>query len=183
MSSRSTDIIFLLGAGASVDADIPMSAAMIGQIEDLMIEHEDWIPFTELYNHVKTAIHYSSGLKGVFGDRVPYNIETLVNTLYELERNEEHPLYPFIASWNSRFVALRSDFAEIRKFRRLILRELKRWMSPDDTSKGDYYQGFASLQKDLNFPLHVFSLQLRSLRRTCCQPRFQCRDRLRWAWS
>jgi hypothetical protein len=159
MSSRSTDIIFLLGAGASVEADIPMSAAMIGQIENLMKTHEDWIPFTELYNHVKTAIHYSAGLKGVFGDRVPYNIETLVNTLYELERNEEHPLYPFIASWNSRFVALaRSDFAEIRKFRRMILRELKRWMSPDDTSKGDYYRGFATLQKDLNFPLHVFSL-------------------------
>lgn len=159
MSSRSTDIIFLLGAGASAEADIPMSAAMVGKIEGLMKTHEDWKPFFELYNHVKTAIHYAAGLKGVFGDSVPYNIETLVNTLYELERNEEHPLYPFIASWNSRFVGLaQNDFCEVRKFRRQILRELKRWMSPDDTSKGNYYSGFANLQRDLNYPLHIFSL-------------------------
>lgn len=159
MTSRSKDIMLLLGAGASAEAGIPTSGAMIGQIEELLRSHTDWQAFDDLYNHVKSAIHYAAGLRGHFNDQVNYNIETLVNTLYELERNEDHPLYPFIASWNSRFVALAgADFTRIRQFRRLILAALKRWMCPEDTSQGDYYDGLATLQQDLNFPLPVFSL-------------------------
>ena len=159
MSSRSGDIIFLLGAGASKEAEIPMSAEMINEIEELLKSNGDWQPFHELYNHVKSSIHYSAGLKGVYGRNVPFNIETLVNTLYELERNEEHPLYPFIAAWNSRFVSLAcADFSNVQKFRRLILQELKKWMCPENTSASSYYDGLKNLQNDLNYPLHVFSL-------------------------
>jgi hypothetical protein len=159
MNVRSTDIVFLLGAGASVEAGIPASATMIDEIEKLLVRNDDWKQFTTLYNHVKSAIHYSAGLRGSFGVNVPFNIETLVNTLYELERNEEHPLYPFIAAWNSRFVGLaQADFARVRDFRRLILRELKRWMCPEDTAASNYYRGFIATQRYLNYPLHVFSL-------------------------
>ena len=56
MSSRSGDIVFLLGAGASVEAKIPMSADMINEIETLLGNDEDWKPFYELYNHVKSSI-------------------------------------------------------------------------------------------------------------------------------
>ncbi|MGH9325364.1 MAG: SIR2 family protein [Terriglobia bacterium] len=156
MTSRSKDIIFLLGAGASAEADIPVSGEMINRIES-SLQREG----TEegLYHHIKSAIHFSAGLKGCFGAAVPFNIETLVNTLYELERNEEHPLYPFIAAWNSRFVALAgANFVEVRKFRKRILADLKRWMCPEDTAKADYYKGFGTIQRDLNYPLNVFSL-------------------------
>lgn len=154
--SRSRDIIFLLGAGASAEAGIPVSAQMISRVEEQMLTEK---AHRELYNHVKSAIHFSAGLKGSFGDAVPFNIETLVNTLYELERNEEHPLYPFIASWNSRFVALAgSDFSAVRQFRQSILEALKKWMCPEDANKGNYYRGLVTLQKELNYPLHVFSL-------------------------
>lgn len=156
---RSEDIIFLLGAGASAEAGIPTSANMIQRIESLLCDDNAWKPFLPLYNHVKSAIHYQAGLRGEFGDGVAFNIETLVNALYEIERNELHPLYPFIASWNSRFVALAgAGFEKVQDFRRMILKELKKWMCPEDPSKGDYYSGFARLQKDLNYPLHVFSL-------------------------
>jgi hypothetical protein len=137
MSGRSKDIIFLVGAGASAEASIPTSGEMIGKIETLLTgRNSDWYKFHALYNHVKSAIHFSAGIKGLFREEVPYNIEILVNTLYELERNEEHPLYPFIASWNSRFVAL----------------------AKEDSSLGDYYSGFVVLQRHLNYPLHLFSL-------------------------
>jgi hypothetical protein len=156
MMSRSRDIIFLLGAGASAEAGIPVSAQMISRVEEQMLTEK---AHRELYNHVKSAIHFSAGLKGSFGDAVPFNIETLVNTLYELERNEEHPLYPFIASWNSRFVALAgSDFSAVRQFRQSILEALKKWMCPEDANKGNYYRGLVTLQKELNYPLHIFSL-------------------------
>jgi hypothetical protein len=159
MSSRSRDIIFLLGAGASAEAGIPTSAEMIGQIEGALDRDEKWKQYRNLYHHVKSAIHYAAGLRGHFNSQVNYNIETLVNTLYELEKNEDHPLYPFIATWNSRFVALAgADFSGVRGFRRLILEMLKKWMCPEDTSEGDYYRGLSRLQKDLNYPLPVFSL-------------------------
>jgi hypothetical protein len=104
-------------------------------------------------------IHYAAGLNGQFGAAVPYNIETLVNTLYELERNEQHPLYPFIASWNSRLITLAGgEFKEVKELRSLILKQLKKWVSPDDTSKSDYYKGFVGVQRDLNFPVRIFSL-------------------------
>jgi hypothetical protein len=116
MSTRSKDIIFLLGAGASAEAGIPVSGEMISRVEMDMLDTER---VRGLYHHVKSAIHFSFGIKGHFGDAVPFNIETLVNTLYELERNEEHPLYPFIAAWNSRFVALAgAEFAEVKGFRK-----------------------------------------------------------------
>lgn len=108
---------------------------------------------------MKSAIHFSAGLKGTFGNAVPFNIETLVNTLYELERNEDHPLYPFIASWNSRFVALAGpNFKAVREFRGRILERLKNWMCPDDGSQASYYGGLVTLQRDLTHPLHIFSL-------------------------
>ncbi|HEV2224520.1 MAG TPA: SIR2 family protein [Candidatus Acidoferrales bacterium] len=155
MTSRSKDIIFLLGAGASAEAGIPVSGEMINLVEKSLKAGTE----QGLYHHVKSAIHFSAGLKGRFGNAVPFNIETLVNTLYELERNEEHPLYPFIAAWSSRFVALAGpDFGEVRRFRQRILADLKKWMCPEDSAKADYYRGLIALQRDLNYPLHVFSL-------------------------
>jgi hypothetical protein len=104
-----------------------------------------------LYNHVKSAIHFSAGLKGHFRDDVLFNIETLVNTLYELERNEEHPLYPFIAAWNSRFVALAGpDFGAVRRFRQLILGALKKWMCPENSARSNYYKGLIPLQLEIS---------------------------------
>ncbi len=141
MTSRSKDIIFLLGAGASAEAGIPVSAEMINLVEKSLKPG----PEQGLYNHVKSAIHFSAGLKGRFGNAVPFNIETLVNTLYALERNEEHPLYPFIASWSSRFVALAGpEFCNVRTFRQRILLDLKKWMCPEDSAKADYCAGFGN---------------------------------------
>ena len=158
MKSRSTDMIFLLGAGASADAGIPPSATMIEQIEDLLANDGAWKEYKVLYDHVRSAIHYAAGLRGMHRD-VPYNIEVLVNTLYELERNEQHPLYPFIAAWNSRFVLLAgSAFASVGSLRRQILERLKRWTCPEDGTKAQYYRRMIHLQQALNFPLHIFSL-------------------------
>lgn len=159
MSSRSTDIIFLLGAGASVDAGIPMSGAMISKIEELLASKDDWKPYEQLYHHVKSGIYYAAGIRGKFEREVSYNIETLVSTLYELERNELHPLYPFIASWNTRFVGLAKEgFENVKEFRKLILRELKRWMCPENAADSRYFSGFVQLQRDFNYPLNLFTL-------------------------
>jgi len=159
MSSRAKDIIFLLGAGASAEAGIPPSAAMISRLEEKLHSDKDWEPFSDLYNQIKSAILYKDGLAGRFGDVVSYNIESLVNTLHELERNEEHPLYPFIAAWNARFASLAGErFSRVRDLRHRILELLKHWVCPDDPTEGEYYIGLIAAQRAFTFPLRIFSL-------------------------
>jgi hypothetical protein len=160
VNSKSKDIVFLVGAGASAEANIPVSAEMITKIENLLETRADWAPFLSLYNHVKSAIYYSAGLRGQFSDKVSYNIEVLANTLYELARNEQHPIYPFVGTWNNRFTALAGpNFGQVEKFRELILNQLKDWVQPEKFKKAaDYYSGFRRLQQALQFPLKIFSL-------------------------
>jgi len=50
MSTRSKDIIFLLGAGASAEAGIPTSGNMIDKIEDLLKTHDGWKQYLGLYH-------------------------------------------------------------------------------------------------------------------------------------
>ncbi|WOG41811.1 hypothetical protein RJT03_14970 [Bacteroides thetaiotaomicron] len=45
MEIKGDDLLFLFGAGASVDAGIPMSNAMVQKIEELIIEHDEWKPY------------------------------------------------------------------------------------------------------------------------------------------
>ena len=59
MTSGSKDIIILLGAGASAEAGIPVSSRMIGSVEENLRRRDDWSAFGQLYNHVKSAIHFS----------------------------------------------------------------------------------------------------------------------------
>lgn len=158
MKAKSKDIILLLGAGASVEAGIPSSPKMIGEIERLLGQR-DWERFRDLYHQIKSAIHYAAGIKGKFGAEVQYNIETLVNTLYELERNEDHPIYPFVAAWNSRLLAYAgNNFEHLRSFREKILEALKNWVQLENPKTADYYSGLKPLQRALQFPLKVFSL-------------------------
>src|SRR5439155_20647267 len=157
MISRSNDTILLLGAGASVDAGIPASQTMIEKIEGLLVK--DWQEFRDLYFLVKSSILYIPGLRGQFNARDYYNIETLVQTLYELEKREKHPLYPFISDWKSHLVMLAGrDFKQIEVFRKKILDQLKAWVQPENESEADYYVGLKLLQRHLNFQMKVFSL-------------------------
>ncbi len=159
MKSKSKDIIILLGAGASVQAGVPSSPMMIGSIEKLLETKKEWSPYCNLYHQIKAAIYYSAGIKGRFNANVMYNIETLVNTLHELERNEDHPIYPFIAAWNSRLIAHSGpDFRRVREFRDRIIEALQSWVQPENLDDAEYYSGLKRLQHDFQFPLRVFSL-------------------------
>ena len=49
MEIKGEHLLFLLGAGASVDAGIPISNQMVNNIEDLIVKHDDWKPYKDLY--------------------------------------------------------------------------------------------------------------------------------------
>ena len=160
MSIGVNDIILLLGAGASKDADIPTSWDMITEIEQLILKDPHWIPYKELYWYIKSAIYYADGVSGAFDSKVPYNIERLVNALSELAQKEEHTIYPFIGNWNIKLVEVADiDFQKIKEFKDLIVNRLKvKWITCPDYSRASYFKKLSEFHRDHTFPLRVFTL-------------------------
>ena len=160
MSIGVNDIILLLGAGASKDAGIPTSWDMIKEIEELILEDPEWVPYKELYWYIKSAIYYADGISGAFDSKVPYNIERLVNALSELAQKEEHTIYPFIGNWNIKLIEVANiDFQKIKEFKDLIVKRLKvKWITRPDYSRASYFEKLSELHHDHTFPLRVFTL-------------------------
>ncbi len=157
---KKDEVLVLLGAGASVDAGIPHASAMVQEIEKALERENDWKDFRNLYNYVRSAIFYADGIRGTYANDVSYNIERLVVSLDELSRREEHPLYPFIGAWNPRLSQVAgNDFMLVKNFKTKILRKLRHeWIEITNYDKADYFKGLINFQKELNYPLRVFTL-------------------------
>lgn len=154
---RENDIMILIGAGCSKEADIPTSIDMVKEIEKLIKEDSSWKIYQNLYYFIKSCILYADGLKGKYYE--PLNIERLVNTLNELEKKEEHPIFPFIGSWNSKVVELcGNNFNMIEDLKKNIIEQLRKWVTLNDYSKASYYKHLIDFKKQINFPLRIFSL-------------------------
>lgn len=155
---KKDEVIVLLGAGASVDAGIPHSSDMVQQIERLIAK--EWKEYCDLYNYVRSAIFYADGIRGTYASDVSYNIERLVVALDELSRREEHPIYPFVGAWNPRLIQVAGDdFRHVSKFKTNIVEKLRRdWIELPNYDSAAYFKGLISFQKELNYPLRVFSL-------------------------
>ena len=53
MEIKGEDFIFLFGAGASLEAGIPISNKMVEEIEVLIKTDSDWKPFKDLYFYLR----------------------------------------------------------------------------------------------------------------------------------
>ena len=122
---------------------------MIKKLEGLLVDDGQWEGFQKLYHFIKSAIHYADGITGKFGNSVHYNIERLVNTLSELDRKVEHPLYPFIGNWNIKLIELGGeDFLLVKDFRKKILEELQKdWVLIGDYNTSNYYKNLFTKYK------------------------------------
>ena len=69
MNFRQNDIIFLLGAGASVEAGVPTSFRMMEEVELLLQKDDEWKEYKKLYDFVKSSIYYGDGINGQFGTK------------------------------------------------------------------------------------------------------------------
>ena len=167
---KKDEVVVLLGAGASVDAGVPHSADMVKQIEKAL--SGDWKEFKDLYNYVRSAIFYADGIQGSFDSAVGYNIERLVVALDELSRREEHPIYPFIGAWNPRLTQVAGEnFAKVTTFKTKILEKLRHeWIEIMNYDRAGYLRGLINLQKELNYPLRVFTLNYD----LCVEKTYQC---------
>ena len=167
---KKDEVVVLLGAGASVDAGIPHSAAMVNQIEKALTA--EWKEFRDLYNYVRSAIFYADGIQGTFNNHVSYNIERLVVALDELSRREEHPIYPFVGAWNPRLTQVAGEnFEKVSNFRTRILEKLRHeWIEIANYDTAAYFKGLINFQKELNYPLRIFTLNYD----LCVEKSYQC---------
>lgn len=157
---KRNEIVILLGAGASVDADIPHSTEMVNSVEALVTPGNTWADFYHLYYYVRSAIHYADGLKGKINDAVLYNIERLVDVLDELSKRDQHTLYPFVGAWNPKLLEVAgANFEDVQKLRKNIVEILRdEWVEIKDYETASYYQGLVEFQQEYQHPLRIFTL-------------------------
>lgn len=156
MMFRENEIIILIGAGCSMDADIPASKEMIEKLENLLSTSE-WEKYKDFYHFVKSAILYSDGIQGKYSN--DFDIERLAIVLGELEKKDNCILYPFIGSWSPKLIETAShEFKIVEEFKRKILEQLRGWVSLEDDKKAEYYKNFFDFQSEYNFSLRIFSL-------------------------
>ena len=157
MEIKGEQIIFLLGAGASAEAKIPISPQMVSEVEELIEADAEWKDFNQLYNYLKSSIIYSEGIFGNFN--IPFNIEKLLVVIAELEKRDKNLMYPFIGSWNIRLLDLAgSNFENISRFKSLIRTKLNSWVKVNNYEKdANYYSGFISLSREIGNMMKVFS--------------------------
>lgn len=158
MKIKEDSVLFLLGAGCSYEASIPISFQMVNEVESLILEEDsEWHKFKDLYNYLKSSINYSEGIFGNFSGS--FNIEKLLIVISEIEKRDRNIVYPFIGSWNLRLIDLAGyQFRNLSDFKNLIVSKLNDWILPTNYNDADYYYGFTKFQQEVGNPLKVFSL-------------------------
>ena len=157
MAFKKDELIFLLGAGASVEAGIPASYGMISELEDLLNTDNEWKIYAPVYHFIKSAVIYADGIQGKFKEST-FNIERLVNTIDELLKSDEHPLFPFIGSWTPKLPEVSgNDFKKLSDFRKKIVIQLRdHWVQLEYDDNAEYYSGLSTFQKEYQYPLRIF---------------------------
>jgi NAD-dependent SIR2 family protein deacetylase len=91
--------LFLLGAGASVEAGIPDAYAMTKVMVDKFTHSRSYMGFEKVLKFVVGGLFFQKGING----ENPYdgvNIEDLFNTIISLGSYQSSELGPFINSWH-----------------------------------------------------------------------------------
>jgi len=158
MELKENNIIFLLGAGCSKQASIPISNEMVTKVEELLQKDAQWKQYKELYHYLRSSIEYSEGIFGNYNNA--FNIEKLLIVMGQIEQRDRNIIYPFIGSWNIRLPEVAGkNFERITELKSFINKELYDWVNPKDLSnKASYYEGFRRFKNELGKTLRIFSL-------------------------
>jgi hypothetical protein len=157
MEIKGEDLIFLFGAGASLEAGIPISNKMVEEIEDLIRRDDDWKPYKDLYFYLRSSIQYSDGIMGKFNE--PFNVERLLVVISQIEERERNIMYPFIGTWNIRLLDLAgNNFENISKFKKLIRKQLNEWVGLRNYDNANYFTSFSTLAGEIGTLIKAFTL-------------------------
>ncbi len=148
-------IMFLLGAGASFDAGIPMAIQMSQKVEMELANEQE---LRDLYYFLKSAITYQRGLEGNFDD--PVGIEDLLGVIEELNQKHHNKLYPFVGAWNTHLTKVAGmDYKNLELLDEKIRGSLISWVKPPNGFRdGDYLNGLGNFVIEYGYSLPIFTL-------------------------
>lgn len=155
MSVGEKSVIFLLGAGCSFDANVPISSVMIDKLETVLAVsyRDDLLP---LYQYVKHTMDYGNKISEKKQD---FNIESLLIMLHTLADYKKSLMYPFVKGYTDDLREYAGNkFEYIPKLIEVIENALPGWVTLTSYRTASYYKRFQIYQEELNFAIRIFSL-------------------------
>ncbi|MDV8152431.1 SIR2 family protein [Acinetobacter pittii] len=152
---KDNTLLFILGAGSSIDAGIPTAYKMVSDFEDRIKNDNE---LKKLYSYFKSAIIFQRGLK-CYSPNVSVSIEEILNVIEALNLQEDNILYPYIGTWSQHFLKTSgADFENVRKLDVKIRELLFSWVTLNDYRKSKYFSNIGRLATDINTSIRIFSL-------------------------
>ena len=163
-------VVFLLGAGASSEADCKTSSGMLSSLEEaignLTASEKDFIKykedFHEIYHFILASLNYQCMMKDTSANQTSYlNIEDFVMVLRQLIDKEYIIPYPLIGNWNDKILKweLRNGDVFVR-FKDFITEQLVKYWTHFDMDKAKNI--LRPIREMLNNPdpvkVNIFSL-------------------------
>lgn len=121
-SNDSGKVAVLLGAGASVDAGLPVTSQLASQILARANSGSDpWelSEWTRVLNAVYGAMAGYQGLRGR-DPQLAVNIETLISSLRLLQVRDDHEVAPFVGNWLTAFNEFKGSRFKLRETKQLV---------------------------------------------------------------
>lgn len=112
--------LFLLGAGASIEAGIPGAYAMTQVIADHLHQDASDRKYAQVIDFVIGGLLFQQGVRGNSPFQFGVNVESLFNAVSVLDQRHDIEISPFIDSWHKRVEDLDSNERSVEGLIELI---------------------------------------------------------------
>lgn len=166
--------VFLLGAGASYEADCLVSRGMLAKLHQAIVDipqdhtvYKDYKKaFVELYEFVRPSLSFQSDLRNIRsgGDLYSPNIEDYILILRKIINKDFVIPEPLVGSWSERLMRLEIKYDNIfEMYLNFIYEKVIEWITPADNyvAAGELLAPFSQLLKDtndINYHINLFTL-------------------------
>lgn len=166
--------VFLLGAGASYEADCLVSRGMLAKLHQAIVDipqdhtvYKDYKKaFVELYEFIRPSLSFQSDLRNIRsgGDLYSPNIEDYILILRKIINKDFVIPEPLVGSWSERLMRLEIKYDNIfEMYLNFIYEKVIEWITPPDNyaAAGELLAPFSDLLKstnDINYHINLFTL-------------------------
>jgi hypothetical protein len=167
--------VFLLGAGASYEANCLISKDMLGKLHQAIIDipqdhilYKDYKKaFIELYQFIRPSLSFQSDLRNIRSegaDLYSPNIEDYILIIRKIINKDYIIPEPLVGSWSERLMRLEIKYDNIfETYLNFIYEKVIEWITPTDNYKSaeELLAPFATLLKETNdedYHINIFTL-------------------------
>lgn len=153
----SDECVFLVGAGISADAGIPISTQLNTDIyESLVRKYSEDSPQRSLFNFIVGAVYFFRGNNNQNPSEMPVNIEEIVSALRKLIRRDGEFISAFVGNWHEKIS--RFSMADFRQFEDELINLVVNKLDLRDVNKANYLQWFSKIHSKYSSTVNVFTL-------------------------